>query len=654
MAYDPSFTRPAIGKYSDDNAFVSIVGGSDAYLLEDEVNEMQWIQFNKKREMMKQMNTNGMIVDKIKQRNSSTPSYTIYKNSEYATNSNTFFVKNFDYIIDGLTANIYGAALANSNIDTITREGYNEIVLPEPETTSEYYYDFVYLEVYLKIIDFTNEATSVNIPTYGGVNNKTISFDMIDPRISLRTSKRVQLQWKISSTRLTTEPTVNNIGSIMTSITSSISKSNIKYDSEEEYYYSESTDASHLIGESNEKARIYAMPMFSVLRTNSALIEKVNITDFRDTSRSKNCMSITDEELNNYINRIEKLEEILNYVVISTNNDQKAYGLSMNRQTSSFVGSDSVEDGKTIDMYTGREVKVTNYAEDDKDNYVFAIVNLGNHYCGQVGEVWCYQKIDTTPSVSNTYGTYCVCNSGNSSILFNAFDFNKNNQEITCGIATSNGLNGVEITIPRTFLETNNIVSSNALDKCIIYAIPLYEEDKKPTEEIPSVGDIFYDYNDAEKITTTSDTVHFYLFNSGATGIPLQWFVLYTGNSTNLSMGNIIFDGTSKVDDAFGYHYCKKVTTNGFGSINVLLGTPRKKDYMKYYNPNDVDDGYSIERVEQMPKLGEIYIEQNDDVFMINTSGRGINGDADTQIRYLIFKNAYLLASDSVDTVTVI
>jgi hypothetical protein len=653
MAYDPSFTRPAVGKYSDENSFVSIIGGSDAYLLEDEVNEMQWIQFNKKREMMKQMNTNGMLIDRVKQRTNNTPSYTIYKDSGTTTSPNTFFVKNFDFLIDGLTANVYGSVLANSNTTIITKEGYNEVVLPDPESSGDVYYDFVYLELYFKVINFNDDGISVSIPKYGGVNNKTISFNMVDPRISLKTSKRVQLQWKISTTRLTTEPTTNNIASIMTSLTSSVSSSKIKYDSDGEYYYSETTSANYLVGDNNETALIYAMPLFSVARTNTTLIDISNIVDFRAISRNKNGMSITDEQLNSYINRIEKLEEMLNLVVISTNNDQKAYGLSMNRQTSSFVGADSVEDGQTIDMYAGREVKVTNYAEDDKDNYVFSLVNLGNHYCGQVGEVWCYRVVNS-PSATNTYGTYYVCNSGNSSIMFNAFDFNKNNQEITCGTVASNGLNGVKITIPRTFLELNNIVAGNALDKCIIYAIPVYDnDDNRPgatssNRQIPSVGDIFIDYVDNKAISSASDTVEFYLFNSGAEGIPLQWFVLYAGNSTNLSLGNIIFDDSSKVDDAFGSHYTKKITTNGFGSINVMLGTPRKKDYMKYYNASGATDGNETIRVEQMPKLGEIYIEQNDGTFMISTTGRCSSSDTDTQIRYLIFKNAYLSIKDSV------
>ena len=61
MSYNPTFNRPVCGKYNDESSFISIIGGSDAYLLEDEVNELQWIQIKSRTEMLKELCKNGLI-----------------------------------------------------------------------------------------------------------------------------------------------------------------------------------------------------------------------------------------------------------------------------------------------------------------------------------------------------------------------------------------------------------------------------------------------------------------------------------------------------------------------------------------------------------------------------------------------------------------
>ena len=61
MAYVPNFSRDPKGKYDPRLNFVAIKGGTDAYLLEDEWNEMQWIQSDKQASLIRRMTNSGCL-----------------------------------------------------------------------------------------------------------------------------------------------------------------------------------------------------------------------------------------------------------------------------------------------------------------------------------------------------------------------------------------------------------------------------------------------------------------------------------------------------------------------------------------------------------------------------------------------------------------
>ena len=172
MSYNPTFNRPVYGKYNDESSFISIIGGSDAYLLEDEVNELQWIQIKSRTEMLKELCKNGLI----KENNN-----TIYGSGMA---NNIIYINNFKFNVNGFIAKIY------------SDNGFNTVKL---NSTSNDRMDFVFLEVYLKIIDFRNiEELNNKIYRFGGLSNDIIDYEMFDSRVGVQTSKRVQLQWTIS------------------------------------------------------------------------------------------------------------------------------------------------------------------------------------------------------------------------------------------------------------------------------------------------------------------------------------------------------------------------------------------------------------------------------------------------------------------------
>jgi len=542
MIYNPTFDRPAYGKYKDENSFISIIGGSDAYLLEDEVNEMQWIQINSRAEMLNEISSNGYIKEKVE---------ALIRSSTLA--NNTIYIDNFRFNVNGFITKIY------------SNDGYSMISL---NSTSTNRLDFVFLEVYLKIIDDKDI-----IHRYGGLDNDTIEYEMVDSRISLKTSRRVQIQWKLS--------VKDNIDYISNNpfndneVISSITNNNIIKDND--VFYSNTTNSEII----NNK--VFAFPICVIQRiANKSLIEDEDIIDIREKAKLKNAYDIPESTVHDALRRISVLEERLNTLSTEVLDDQSAYKLSMNKKTGIYRGSE--------DIVNGREVTIDNYSVAN-NNYVVALTNLGNHYGGQIGEVWTWQDGDK----------FHVCNTGDENVLFNSFDFRNDNDELLkYGYVNSNSLNGVNINVGKS------------LNNCIIYVIPMYSSS---INTIPSIGDIF--------ITIVNNT--FYIYNTGSSGIRLQYFVLKINNE-NIEYQEIELNNSTIVNDAFGKHHCK-IYNNSWGVCNILLGTP-------------IIDGYNTLNMSQKEQsilnIGEVYIEQNKDIFMLTTTSYG-----NAKLRFAVFKTAY-------------
>ena len=551
MSYNPTFNRPVCGKYNDESSFISIIGGSDAYLLEDEVNELQWIQIKSRTEMLKELCKNGLIKEN--------------DNAIYGSGiaNNIIYINNFKFNVNGFIAKIY------------SDNGFNTVKL---NSTSNDRMDFVFLEVYLKIIDFRNiEELNNKIYRFGGLSNDIIDYEMFDSRVGVQTSKRVQLQWTISKkddiNYISNNPFDDN------EITSSITKNIIK--KVNDVYFSETNENTKDI---IDKC-VYAFPLCVVRRTaNKSTIENSDIIDLREEAKVKNTSDIKDSTIYDALNRIDVLEQRLNNLSTEITSDQKAYGLSMNKKIGIYAGSNNTINGTTI--------TIDNYSVAN-NNYVVALTNLGNHYGGQIGEIWTWQDGNK----------YHVCNTGDENVLFNSFDFRNDNEEILkYGYVASNGLSGVQINV------------GQSLNNCIIYVLPVLQSS---TNNILSIGDIFID------IVNNS----FYIYNTGSNNIRLQYFVLKINNK-NIEYKELELNETTIVNDAFGKHHCKIYKDSSWGVCNILLGTPIINGFSNITDEN--------QKINSIPNIGEIYIEQNKDVFMLNTTSYG-----NAKLRFAVFKTAY-------------
>ena len=213
MAYTPNFTRSPKGKFNPDCNFISIQGGTNAYLLEDEVNELQFIQVHALSSTIKRITYSGVLTKvNADDDNASTaegaPQALAYKYEDTEatpiTSSeqlNHITINPFTAILDGHVSYISG-----------TNDSPIDVYFTDPYTTGQERQDFVILEFWYKqitqetTVDEYGSAVKTISPIYqyGGVNNRILNpysgtqeYSIIDPRMAVETTDRVQLQWRI-------------------------------------------------------------------------------------------------------------------------------------------------------------------------------------------------------------------------------------------------------------------------------------------------------------------------------------------------------------------------------------------------------------------------------------------------------------------------
>ena len=196
MSYVPDFSRNPKGKYDPRLNFISIKGATDAYLLEDELNELQWIQSGEMAKLIRAMTNSGVLVNpaNINFHNAGAPiahNYlirddegNILQSADTITSDdelNVFHINPFYAVLDGYIA----------RIDTGEAEPL-KVKVESPYPTSVNREDLVILEFWYREL-----RPHDKIPVFGGIDNNIISYEMLDHRISVPTSNRVQLQWRI-------------------------------------------------------------------------------------------------------------------------------------------------------------------------------------------------------------------------------------------------------------------------------------------------------------------------------------------------------------------------------------------------------------------------------------------------------------------------
>ena len=179
--YDPQYTRGGYGKYNKHKNFVSMEAGTDAFFLEDEANEMQWIQNESRADIIRKQYYSGIFQK--------------YDNDIVFNNANEN-----SFCLRPMTANINGYFINVSGNSALNQEDkdMNYINLPAPPDTGKYF-DFVYIEMCFKEIKYSD-----TIWHNGNENNGygDIKNTLFDNRMHGETCRRVQLQWRIRTARI--------------------------------------------------------------------------------------------------------------------------------------------------------------------------------------------------------------------------------------------------------------------------------------------------------------------------------------------------------------------------------------------------------------------------------------------------------------------
>lgn len=196
MAYIPDFSRNAKGKFDSTLNFLSVKSGTDAYVIEDEWNEIQWIRAEEHAQLIRTMTKSGCL-QISNNANSNEPG--AYKAHLFLIRDDQGnILQHADNIIsltelNNFTINPFVAVLNGHivRIDTNKSSGL-KVQLTDPYPTSKDRQDLVILEFWYKEV-----RPHDRVPYFGGVDNDPVTFEMLDHRISIPTTNRIQLQWRI-------------------------------------------------------------------------------------------------------------------------------------------------------------------------------------------------------------------------------------------------------------------------------------------------------------------------------------------------------------------------------------------------------------------------------------------------------------------------
>lgn len=180
MAYAPGFNRPLKGNFDPAKGFTAIRVGSNAYLLEDELNEMQAILANSDQEALRTFLTTGVVGP---------------MGGVTTTAPNKIAFDGFRAILDGLMVVVSGKGGA---------DGRNAVELPAGVSGRT---DLVFLEV------FEGEAKASDpLMKHGTVGGVRLLNDLVDNRVNAETSRRLQLMNDLRVVAGATTPTTDGLG----------------------------------------------------------------------------------------------------------------------------------------------------------------------------------------------------------------------------------------------------------------------------------------------------------------------------------------------------------------------------------------------------------------------------------------------------------
>jgi hypothetical protein len=279
-----TWNRNSSGSFQKDSSIVQIFHGADAFLLEDELNESQWIKVDSLAALNREKFTNGFL-----------DTYTIND----GVTINSFFIENSVDSTVPLNLLVDGYNLTIGRITSTTNDGRMVVYVNAPPSSGTRT-DLVILEAWFEVMSNTD-----TLKKFGSVDPLTpnITNSMFDSRLSKETTRRVQFRWR---TRAIDGGSVSALTSTKANLYNG-TLSTVNYTQKGDIYVAETGAQYATVNGANSfktNGTVYAIPLFTVSRSSgTTMITASKVTDVSPKARIKD-NQVRNEIINTVYNKV--------------------------------------------------------------------------------------------------------------------------------------------------------------------------------------------------------------------------------------------------------------------------------------------------------------------------------------------------------------
>jgi hypothetical protein len=616
---NPTFNFPYKGKYNNKAALKSLNIGSDAFVTEQELNEMQIINSEQTSDLIRNITNSGVVTV-----------------NDGEDNENELYNKSkcFKPILEGIPNVIKFPpfqSVVNGNLISVKYFKDNKIQdmsirLPNPPIAGTRN-DFIFLQCWLKELKQNDK-----VHAFGYEDNDNLDYSILDERVGIETCRRMQLQWKIviyeDYDELCDNGFLDGDGNPNPKIHPGALNGLVQGD----FYFTQSDDKDLFIAGNGNKSQvptadgyIYAIPLFTIRRINNSgysqemnihggidYIDENSVSDRADGKFSniiyndqiidlRHLAALGEEQYNKiyetledlYVyqtmlkNKLERVTQDLFHANCVLNNlgfsipctyDKDIYGINTYRQNGLTSGGHVVDvDDDSLVVYKKNKYYIGKQFEGKDYVVIPTLIDYDSYNKGELG--------DWFITYENKYFT--LNNTGASGLRMNLTTLSANDQYIMSGVDSFNGTDGIEI---ETGIQLNT-------DIHFISIVP--KEDTSGRN-----GDIYI------KLKETS----FIVYNTGlttndegdaipTTGNEFTWVLIDISNGSiqNIEMYSLNLngpEGITQTSPAFGDNFSVMVSTpflipsgeiDEIGMIGETFVNTEEDNQFTLYSTGDVD-----------------------------------------------------------------
>ncbi|MNJ90446.1 hypothetical protein D3C87_80430 [compost metagenome] len=251
------FDRKGFGKYQKYDSIYSVFHATDAFLLEDELNEAQWERIEQIASHIRSQLKSG-FVDKF---TINAANYTNFFAIEGTNGTNPISL-----LVNGYQLKVGANQILGQPSGLVSAD--NRLIVQLTPVGAATRTDLVLLETWFEVID-KDEV----IHKLGGVDTPALNNEILDDRMDIETSRRIQFRWRLR----TIDGTSSMTG--VKALKYDGADSGVVYSSLDNIYIANVGEYHLPNGSLKATGAIYALPLFTVTRSATNIVTNANITD---------------------------------------------------------------------------------------------------------------------------------------------------------------------------------------------------------------------------------------------------------------------------------------------------------------------------------------------------------------------------------------